>query len=165
MTKYDLADNQAGFSPQRSDRDASSDKTATSLMSEKEEHCTSDDVESKKMFKKFEKTVAENLSLEGSMNRNSIRWVSYVDEHSDNNPHIENIALKFVKKMMEPNRTAARNPNGWRHAVNAFQAEMKIWAKKKYLEIKGKSDITCILVLALLVVVFAFFVHLLTEKV
>ena len=137
-------------------------------MSEKEEQCPGDVLRSMEKFQKFEKTVAENLSLEGSMSRNSIRWVSYVDEHSDNNAHIENIALKFFKKMMEPNRTTARAPQGRCDApapANVFQAEMKIWAKKKYRQILEKADFTCFVVLAVLFVVLAIFVHLLTKKV
>ena len=51
-----------------------------------------------KDFKNVERSIAEVFSLKGNLNANTIRWVNYTDEQSDDNPSIDNIALKFLKK-------------------------------------------------------------------
>ncbi|XP_052220786.1 uncharacterized protein LOC127837579 isoform X3 [Dreissena polymorpha] len=48
-------------------------------------------------FLEYERNVARHFSV---FEHNRIRWVSYVDGHSGDNPFIENIALKLVRQMM-----------------------------------------------------------------
>ena len=56
-----------------------------------------------KDFDKVEARVARLFNVEGALKYNCFRWVSHCDNvgyHS--NPHIKNIALKFVKRMVSP---------------------------------------------------------------
>ncbi|KAH3800537.1 hypothetical protein DPMN_154170 [Dreissena polymorpha] len=55
-------------------------------------------------FKEMENEVAKEFSIGGAMEHNSIRWQSYVDGRCLDDPYIDNIALKFVRQMMQPRR-------------------------------------------------------------
>ncbi|XP_053372584.1 uncharacterized protein LOC123561133 [Mercenaria mercenaria] len=79
ITKYDLVKDQSKYdSP-------SSEQTVT--MEE---------------FESVENTVAEVFNIKGALNDNRIRWVSYTDMVDTDNPYIDNIALKFIKRMVTP---------------------------------------------------------------
>ncbi|XP_052224243.1 uncharacterized protein LOC127839890 [Dreissena polymorpha] len=78
ITKFDLVEEQSSF-----ETDSQDDKTI--IM---------------KDFLAREREVATHFSIDGSLKHNSIRRVSYVDGHSEENPFIENIAFRFVRQMM-----------------------------------------------------------------
>ncbi|KAH3800376.1 hypothetical protein DPMN_154009 [Dreissena polymorpha] len=45
------------------------------------------------------------------MQDNCIEWVSYVDGYSEDNPFIDNIALKFLRQIMRPDRSKHKMEN------------------------------------------------------
>ncbi|KAH3800502.1 hypothetical protein DPMN_154135 [Dreissena polymorpha] len=54
-------------------------------------------------FKKTEEKVANVFNITGVQKHTSIHWMSYVGD-SEDDPYIDNIALEFIKKMMQPKR-------------------------------------------------------------
>ena len=53
-------------------------------------------------FEDREAQVAEVFDIEGALDDNRIRWVSYSDRVNKDNPYIDNTALKFIKRMVMP---------------------------------------------------------------
>ncbi|XP_060567618.1 uncharacterized protein LOC132726324 [Ruditapes philippinarum] len=51
-------------------------------------------------FREIEKEIEQRFSIEGSLEDNRTRWVSYTDATGKDNPYIDNIALKFIKRML-----------------------------------------------------------------
>ncbi|XP_052789508.1 uncharacterized protein LOC128223988 [Mya arenaria] len=120
-------------------------------------------------FQKFEAEVANHFSIEGAIENNSIRWVSYVDGHGSDNPHIDNIALRFVEKMIQPRRGHDYgNPSKKAEANVPLVRKRKILkfqAKKKMTEISREMDWKCWFIFALVVVLLAVFYKLLTKDI
>lgn len=58
-------------------------------------------------FKKTENEVANVFNIEGVQKHTSIHWMSYVGD-SEDDPYIDNIALEFIKQMMQPKRQKNR---------------------------------------------------------
>ncbi|XP_052789234.1 uncharacterized protein LOC128223843 isoform X2 [Mya arenaria] len=118
-------------------------------------------------FEKFEAEVVNNFSIEGSKENNCIRWVSYVDGHGSDNPHIDNIALRFVEKMMQPRRGHDYGRPSKEAAANMPLVPMskilKLKAKKKMAEFLGVVDRKCLFIFALVVGLLAVFYQLLTK--
>lgn len=82
-------------------------------------------------FQKLENTIAKQFSIKGSQDHNMIRWVSYADRVSFDNPYIDNIALKFIKRMLQPgNKPAESTPI----PVITQEKIMKMKAKKMWKE-------------------------------
>ncbi|KAH3800997.1 hypothetical protein DPMN_154641 [Dreissena polymorpha] len=52
----------------------------------------------------MENEVAKEFGIGGAMEHNSICWQSYVDGRCLDDPYIDNIALKFVRQIMQPRR-------------------------------------------------------------
>ncbi|XP_060598212.1 uncharacterized protein LOC132751997 [Ruditapes philippinarum] len=51
-------------------------------------------------FREIEKEIEQRFSIQGSLEDNRTRWVSYSDATGKDNPYIDNIALKFIKRML-----------------------------------------------------------------
>ena len=79
ITKYDLVKDQAMY-------DCGSDEKMVSISA----------------FNDVETKVAEVFNIQGALQDNRIRWVSYTDRVKMDNPYIDNIALKFIKRMVMP---------------------------------------------------------------
>ncbi|XP_053372581.1 uncharacterized protein LOC128546265 [Mercenaria mercenaria] len=50
----------------------------------------------------FEDNIAQEFNIVGALKANRIRWASYSDRIQGDNQYIENIALKFLKRMVQP---------------------------------------------------------------
>lgn len=61
-----------------------------------------DDTITLKEFEEVENGIAPEFNIVGALSSNRIRWVSYTDRIGLDNPIVDNIALKFLKRMMEP---------------------------------------------------------------
>ncbi|XP_052789509.1 uncharacterized protein LOC128223989 [Mya arenaria] len=128
----------------------------------KEDECITEEC-----FEEFETKVANHFSIEGAKENNCIRWVSYVDGHGSDNPHIDNIALGFVEKMMQPRRGHDYGRPSKEAAANMPVVPMnkilKLKAKKKMAEMSREVDWKCGFICALVVVLLAVFYKLLTK--
>lgn len=80
--------------------------TKYDLVSEQSRYdCRSEDqMVTMETFEKIENELAEVFSIRGALEDNRIRWVSYTDSGSTDNPYIDNIALKFIRRMVMPGR-------------------------------------------------------------
>ncbi|XP_052253598.1 uncharacterized protein LOC127859974 isoform X2 [Dreissena polymorpha] len=58
-------------------------------------------------FKKTEQEIANVFNIKGVQKHTSINWMSYVGD-SEDDPDIDNIALQFIKQMMQPKRQKNR---------------------------------------------------------
>ncbi|XP_053372570.1 uncharacterized protein LOC123544591 isoform X2 [Mercenaria mercenaria] len=76
-------------------------------------------------FKEVEKAIEKEFSLQGALEDNRTRWVSYTNGTGTDNPYIDNIALKFVRRMVMP-----RN-----QPVDSVKPMITTWTK---IELKAK---------------------------
>ncbi|XP_060592358.1 uncharacterized protein LOC132747071 [Ruditapes philippinarum] len=53
-------------------------------------------------FVKEENELAPEFNIVGALEANRIRWASYTDKIQGRNKYIENIALKFLRRMVQP---------------------------------------------------------------
>jgi hypothetical protein len=53
-------------------------------------------------FAKKENELAPEFNIVGALEDNRFCWASYTDKIQGRNKHIENIALKFLKRMVQP---------------------------------------------------------------
>ncbi|XP_053372602.1 uncharacterized protein LOC123561127 isoform X2 [Mercenaria mercenaria] len=53
-------------------------------------------------FVKVEDAIAPEFNIVGALESNRIRWASFTDRIQGDNQYIDNIALKFLKRMVEP---------------------------------------------------------------
>lgn len=61
-----------------------------------------DEMERMETFEERENELADVFNIHGALEDNRIRWVSYTDSGSTDNPYIDNIALKFIRRMVMP---------------------------------------------------------------
>lgn len=87
--------------------------------------------------KDFEDTVtllAKKFDITGALEYNLFKWASYSDNIGFDNPHVDNTALKFLKRMVTP---GVRQPEALEQVIttsNKFRALLnKISVKKDHL--------------------------------
>ncbi|XP_052220719.1 uncharacterized protein LOC127837564 isoform X2 [Dreissena polymorpha] len=140
ITKFDLVEEQSSF-----EIDSQEDKKITM-----------------KDFLAREREVATHFSIDGSLKHNSIRWVSYVDGHSEDNPFIENIALRFVRQMMQPGRSKHQEENEPSPVVTT-RVEMARHAERWVNE--TNVDVKQVLIFLFVAIFIAFLYKILSKSV
>ncbi|KAH3800916.1 uncharacterized protein LOC127837871 [Dreissena polymorpha] len=138
ITKYDLVEEQKRFPAVRQQEQITMEK-----------------------FLEHEHEVATHFSIDGSLKHNSIRWVSYVDGHSEDNPFIENIALKFVRQMMQPGRSKHQVENAPSTVVTPL-VEMSRDAERWLAETNVNMKTALLVLVAALIIALIY--HLLTRS-
>lgn len=68
---------------------------------------TDEDSMTMEEFLEVEDKIAPEFNIVGALEANRIRWASFTDRIWSENVHIENIALKFIKRMVEPGTPAS----------------------------------------------------------
>lgn len=77
-------------------------------------------------FEAVENSVAQLLNIVGALEHNRIRWMSYNDRvNYDGNVYIDNIALKFLKSMLQPGAPKTQGAK----AVLTYQKRIKLKCK------------------------------------
>ena len=106
-------------------------------------------------FEKVEKEIEQKFSIQGSLEDNRIRWVSYTDATGKDNPYIDNIALRFIRRMLVPRNNEAESAK----SVLTFWTKMELKMKKHWKKFNhGEVRIswkTCVVVLIAVIIVLA----------
>lgn len=130
ITKYDLVKSQSMY-------DCGSDDKTVSMSD----------------FEAVETKIAEVFNIQGALEDNRIRWVSYTDRVSKDNPHIDNIALKFIRSMVRP-----VNQQETEHVkpVITNATKMKLEARKMWLSSNFNPSQFVLIVISIIVAFFLF---------
>lgn len=97
-------------------------------------------------FKILEKDVAKLFNIEGALGDNRICWVSYTDDSGSDNPYIDNIALKFIKRMVLPGCPPVKAIK----PMKTLAVRIKLWLKGQDLTV---TDLCCVLAMIIIAVV------------
>lgn len=92
-------------------------------------NCPEDKMITLEQFEQVEKDVAKLFNIEGALDDNRIRWVSYTDDTGTNNPDIDNIALKFIKRMVMPGGPPTEDIKPVITTSLTMKLEIKKWMK------------------------------------
>lgn len=118
-----------------------------------------------KDFEKNEKDIASDFNFIGALKTNRIRWTSFTDAVEEDNPHINNIVLKFIQRMIEP--SARKNRSG--RKVIGILKNAKLWCLgfQNRLHCECHVSVTPArgLLFVLLIAILAVFYKLLSAKV
>ncbi|KAH3800557.1 hypothetical protein DPMN_154190 [Dreissena polymorpha] len=90
-------------------------------------------------FKKTEEEVANVFNIKGVQKHTSIHWMSYVGD-SEDDPYIANIALEFIKQMMQPKRQKNRIK------LDTILLIMRLKLKLKKLKTTHKMYALCVVI-------------------
>ncbi|XP_052789235.1 uncharacterized protein LOC128224359 [Mya arenaria] len=123
-----------------------------------EAQTTGEKIVTEEVFKKFEAKVANHFSMEGSMESNCFRWVSYVDGHGSDNPYIDNIALRFIEKMMH----LRRGHDYGKPTKKAAASKLKSKKESRDMEIDGNWNGA--ITFGVVVVILAIMIYYLLTK-
>lgn len=116
LTKYDLVEEQKIFKRQEND--------ANILFS-------------RKSYEDIEKDVIREANIVGTKEHNMLRWVSYVDGSEYDNPHIDNIALSFIKHMLSHQTGPAPVPP--REIKVGWWTHLRLSAKRYFTEFQRRN--------------------------
>ncbi|KAH3800580.1 hypothetical protein DPMN_154214 [Dreissena polymorpha] len=98
-------------------------------------------------FKKTEEEVASVFNIKGVEKHTSIHWMSYVGDNNDD-PYIDNIALEFIKKMMQPKRQKNRIK------LDTMPLIMRLKLKLKKFKTKTHFYQMCALIVGIIAVLY-----------
>ncbi|XP_045208350.2 uncharacterized protein LOC123560161 [Mercenaria mercenaria] len=108
-------------------------------------------------LEKVETALAQELNFEGALESNRIRWVSLTDNTGLDNPYVENIALRFLKKMIEPGVPDVQYTEPILNMRKKIKLKMKRWGNEL------KELFLLLLFAAFMVALLAFCYYLLNE--
>lgn len=119
-------------------------------------------------FEKNENEIAPFFNIVGALEKNRIRWVSFTDAIEEDNPHIDNIALKFVKRMVEPDSRGGEDRPPPKQVIG-FRENVELWLVGLCNKLKDEWHFQLapahVLICFLLAAVLALFYKLLSTNV
>lgn len=110
-------------------------------------------------FEAVENSVAQLLNIQGALEYNRIRWASYTDREKFDNPYIDNIALKFLKCMLQPGAPKAEVVK----PALTYPKQVKLMIKTQMKTIRQEISFSCtnIVIVLVIAVVLAFVITML----